>query len=153
MLAAAATRWVTQEHDANALKAKLGDGSGIIAGSASLTIEGNAEAFGAFDGDPFGLDSGIVLSTGKAADLAGPNIEDGSSTPDISLPRTFVKIGRVGATDIFRVDLSGLGIDINSLTLRDSNSKVGGGIASDSGFDLDSVRPAAAARARPRRAG
>ena len=139
VLAAAATPWVTQENDPNALKAKLGDGSGIIAGSASLTIEGNAEAFGAFDGDPFGLDSGIVLSTGKAADLAGPNIEDGSSTPDISLPRTFVKIGRVGATDIFRADLSGLGIDINSLTLRDSNSKVGGGIASDSGFDLDSV--------------
>jgi hypothetical protein len=45
----------------------------------------------------------------------------------------------LGATDIFRADLSGLGIDINSLALHDSNSRVGGGIASDSGFDPDSV--------------
>jgi Ca2+-binding RTX toxin-like protein len=95
-LAAAPAQWVSQENNTDALKGALGIGSGIVAGSASLSIEGNAEAFGTFDGDPFGLGSGIVLSTGKAADLAGPNTNDGGSTPDISVPLKFVKIGRVG---------------------------------------------------------
>ena len=128
---------VTQQNDPDALLGALDTMAGIT--NARLTIEGNGEATGVFSGDPFGLGSGIVISTGKVEDLVGANTDSGGSTPDISIPLTFVKIGRAGATDIFRADLSGLGIDINSLTLRDSNSHVGGGSASDSGFDVDSV--------------
>ena len=39
----------------------------------SLSITGDAQAFGTFTGDPFGLGSGIVLSTGKVTDLPGPS--------------------------------------------------------------------------------
>jgi len=38
-----------------------------------LSITGNAQAFGTFTGDPFGLGSGIVMSTGRVADLPGPS--------------------------------------------------------------------------------
>lgn len=39
----------------------------------SLSITGNQQAFGTFTGDPFGLQSGIVLSTGRVTDLPGPS--------------------------------------------------------------------------------
>ncbi|MEG4962004.1 MULTISPECIES: choice-of-anchor L family PEP-CTERM protein [unclassified Microcoleus] len=42
----------------------------------SVSITGNAAAFGTFTNDPFGLKSGVVLSTGKVADLRGQNRKD-----------------------------------------------------------------------------
>ena len=39
----------------------------------SVSIMGNEEAFGIFTNDPFGLKSGVVLSTGKVAGLPGQN--------------------------------------------------------------------------------
>jgi hypothetical protein len=45
----------------------------------SVSITGDANAFGIFTNDPLGLKSGIVLSTGKVADLPGENQGDGSN--------------------------------------------------------------------------
>jgi hypothetical protein len=42
----------------------------------SVSIMGNSDAFGTFTDDPFGLTSGVVLSTGKVADLPGQNRYD-----------------------------------------------------------------------------
>lgn len=41
----------------------------------SLSIKGNGQAFGLFTDDPFGLRSGVVISTGKVTDLPGKNVE------------------------------------------------------------------------------
>ena len=45
----------------------------------SVSITGDPSAFGTFTNDPLGLNSGIVLSTGKVADLPGENQGDGSN--------------------------------------------------------------------------
>ncbi|MEG3991014.1 choice-of-anchor L domain-containing protein [Microcoleus sp. S28C3] len=42
----------------------------------SVSIMGNSAAFGTFTNDPFGLTSGVVLSTGKVADIPGQNRYD-----------------------------------------------------------------------------
>jgi len=42
----------------------------------SLSITGDEEAFGNFTNDPFGLTSGVVLSTGKVATIPGLNRQD-----------------------------------------------------------------------------
>jgi len=48
----------------------------------SLSIKGDARAFGIFTDDPFGLTSGVVMSTGKVTDLPGPNVDDGELGTD-----------------------------------------------------------------------
>ena len=48
----------------------------------SLSITGNEEAFGIFTEDPFGLRSGVVMSSGKVTDLPGPNVDDGTLGTD-----------------------------------------------------------------------
>ena len=48
----------------------------------SLSITGDARAFGIFNDDPFGLKSGVVMSTGKVTDLPGPNVNDGELGTD-----------------------------------------------------------------------
>src|SRR4028118_111276 len=48
----------------------------------SLSITGDARAFGIFTDDPFGLTSGVVMSTGKVTDLPGPNVDDGDLGTD-----------------------------------------------------------------------
>lgn len=133
---AAAASWVSQNSDSAQLKAALDGGSG---GSSTLVLEGSAEAFGTFDGDPFGLGSGIILSTGRVEDLPGANTVDGplSHANDVSL--TFTKIGTTTGTTIYRADLTNLGIDVRSLLLTDSGSAVGGSPGRFSGFDLDAI--------------
>ena len=66
---------VTQAASSADLLAGLGSISGVS--NVRLTIDGSAEATGVFDGDPFGLGSGIVISTGRAEDLVGPNTQGG----------------------------------------------------------------------------
>lgn len=137
--ALAATGWVTQTNDTNDLLASLFGASTNLT-TVSLELDGDGRAFGTFDGDPFGLGTGIILSTGLVEDVDEPNTEDGGTSPTFDVPLTFVKIGRVGATDIFRADLSNLSIEeIASITLRDSNSKMFGASGAPSGFDLDSI--------------
>ncbi|WML41498.1 choice-of-anchor L domain-containing protein [Neobacillus sp. OS1-2] len=55
-------------------------GTGIAVSDIKLT--GNPQAFGMFSGDSsiVGFENGIVLSTGKAQDIAGPNISNRKST-------------------------------------------------------------------------
>jgi hypothetical protein len=47
----------------------------------------NNEAFGTFTDDPFGLGEGIVLSTGRVADLPGLNTKDGGRVPNFQDPQ------------------------------------------------------------------
>ncbi|PAX06764.1 choice-of-anchor L domain-containing protein [Sphingomonas lenta] len=128
---------VTQQSDAGALKAMLDAGTG--ASATSLSLSGAAEAFGTFSGDPFGLGEGIILSTGVAEDLPGPNTAQSGGSNIGAIPITFVKIGRTGENDIFRADLTGLNVDIRSLKLTDSGSGLGGSAGSASGFDLGAI--------------
>src|SRR4028119_1151233 len=45
----------------------------------SVSITGDANAFGIFTNDPLGLNSGIVLSTGNVTDIPGENLDDGDN--------------------------------------------------------------------------
>jgi Ca2+-binding RTX toxin-like protein len=72
-----AADWITQTTDRDLLLSTLlGTGATGIT-SLGVTLNGEGRAFGVFSGDPFGLGEGIVLSTGQAEDLAGPNEVDG----------------------------------------------------------------------------
>jgi len=64
---------VTQTSNLQTLKDNLLGTNTAGLSNFSLSITGNAQAFGTFTGDPFGLGSGIVLSTGRVADLPGPS--------------------------------------------------------------------------------
>jgi hypothetical protein len=48
----------------------------------SVSITGDPSAFGTFTNDPLGLNSGIVLSTGKVIDIPGANLDDGNLSTD-----------------------------------------------------------------------
>jgi len=130
---------VTTTADPAVLQASLfSDGSnGLI--TESLELTGDARGFGTFGHDLLGMGSGIVLSTGKVSDLIGPNLVDGGASRPPTISLNFVKIGRTGNTDLYYADLSNLGIDLRSLTIRDGNSKEGGLPGTASGFDLDAV--------------
>jgi Ca2+-binding RTX toxin-like protein len=134
--AATASSWVIQNSDIGQLKAAL---EGTTSGSSTLTLEGSAEAFGTFDGDPFGLGSGIILSTGRVEDLPGENTVAGPLTHANDVQLTFHRIGTTTGTTIYRADLTNLGIDIRSLLLTDSDSALGGSPGRFSGFDLDAI--------------
>jgi hypothetical protein len=122
----------------------LGDTTGLS--NFSIRLTGDARAFGTFQDDPFGLKSGIVLSTGKVTDLVGKNLSDGGFSPGISIPLTFTKLdGLTGlpsnpGTAVFRADLSGIGVDIQSLSIADSGTGIGGANGKFSGFDLDAIK-------------
>ena len=67
----------------------------------SVSITGDEEAFGIFTNDPFGLTSGVVLSTGKVTDIPGPNLV---STSGNDLSRDFDPSGEAG--DLAQLNLS-----------------------------------------------
>jgi hypothetical protein len=131
---------VTQTDDVDVLKAILDGGAGVT--NSSLTLSGNAEAFGTFENDPFGLGKGIILSTGNVEELPGPNLVQNGGTMVTGVPVTFEKIGRIDSSqlDIYRLDLSDLGVsELRSLTLRDTNAANAGGETTFTGFDLATV--------------
>lgn len=69
---------VTQDDNFNdLLNVLLGDTTGLSSFSGS--VEGDARAFGVFEDDPFGLESGVVLSTGLAEEIPGENTVDSGS--------------------------------------------------------------------------
>jgi hypothetical protein len=69
------------------------------------------------------------------------NVVYGASATLTFTELTGVTGGSPAATAVFRADLSGLGLaTIESLTIRDSNSKIGGASGQFSGFDLDAVK-------------
>ena len=130
--------FVTQNDDPTALRTAL-FGTGTSLSQGKLTVEGDASAVGIFDGDPFGLGHGIVISTGAVEDLSGPNLIDGGLKIGGSTELVFVKIGRVGNNDIFRAELTNIGFDLNSIKLGDQSSGFGGASGNASGFDISAV--------------
>lgn len=70
----------------------------------SVSITGNSAAFGTFTNDPFGLTSGVVLSTGKVADIPGQNRKDNFTTQDSDLSTDFGPKGEQG--DMTQLNLS-----------------------------------------------
>lgn len=70
---------VTQNNNTTALlNALLGNTTGLS--NFNITATGDANAFGLFSADPFGLGSGVVLSTGNVVDVVGPNDSTGKTT-------------------------------------------------------------------------
>ncbi len=130
--------WVTQDNDVGDLKAMLDGASGALPGS-SLELNGSAESFGTFDGDPFGLGTGVILSTGYVEDLPGANTSGGVTSDSSPISINFNLLGRTGNNDIFVADISNLNIDIRSISLTDSGSRIGGLGGLASGFDIGAI--------------
>ncbi|MCP9931143.1 hypothetical protein KBY82_10130 [Cyanobium sp. AMD-g] len=129
---------VNETADTATLLGALGTTTGLS--NIRLSIEGSGEASGVFDGDPFGLGSGLVLSTGRVEDLVGSNTTAAKSLGDRLSSVSFVSIGvSANGSQIFKADLSGLGIGLRSLTISDSGSREGGSGGIASGFDLDAI--------------
>ncbi|MEG4861375.1 choice-of-anchor L domain-containing protein [Microcoleus sp. K1-B6] len=70
----------------------------------SVSTTGNSAAFGTFTNDPFGLKSGVVLSTGRVADIPGQNRKDNFTTEDSDLSTDFGPKGEQG--DVTQLNLS-----------------------------------------------
>lgn len=134
-----APSWVTQTADPADLRAALFDSPTGPLSQGKFTIEGDASAFGTFNGDPFGLGHGILLSTGDVSDLAGKNLIDGGLRIAPTLDLKFVNIGTIGLNTIYRADLSNIGFDLNSIKLSDKSGGMGGQGGSASGFDLNAL--------------
>ena len=133
---------VNQNNDAAALLTQLlGDTDGFS--NIRVKSTGDSRAFGTFQNDPFGLGSGIVLSTGKAEDAASINTEDGDFLAEETVSLNFEKLdgltGSKNLTAVFRADLSGLNIDLRSLSITDSGNG-GGGSGNFTGFDVDGIK-------------
>ncbi|MEO1300590.1 MAG: choice-of-anchor L domain-containing protein [Cyanobacteria bacterium J06636_16] len=74
---------ITQNNDFDSfLSVLLGDTTGLSGFTG--TVDGSPEAFGTFADDPFGLGSGVVLSTGNVADLPGENTGDLFTDSDLT---------------------------------------------------------------------
>ena len=133
---------VEQNNDGTALLEQLlGNTNGLS--NIRVQTKGDARAFGTFLNDPFGLGSGVVLSTGKVEDLASVNEEDGDFSAGETIKLNFEKLegvtGQGERTAVFRADLSQLGIDLESLSIADSGNG-GGASGIFTGFDLDGVK-------------
>ena len=64
----------------------------------------------------------------------------GSSGLAMAIPLTLTNIGTVGGSTVFQADLAALGITtVDSITVVDSNSGLGGSPGIFSGFDLDAL--------------
>ncbi len=94
---------ITPNNDGNTLlNMLLGNTQGLS--NFSVNVTGSNLAFGLFDNDPLGLGSGLVMSTGKVTNLAGPNLyDDRFSGPD--------------PNNVLDTDLGQAGDDANSFDL------------------------------------
>ena len=92
---------VTQTTDLQTLKDSLLGTNTAGLSNFSLSITGDEQAFGTFTGDPFGLNSGVVMSTGRVTDIPGPNLV---STSGNDLSRDFDPSGEAG--DLAQLNLS-----------------------------------------------
>lgn len=70
----------------------------------SVSVTGNSAAFGTFTNDPFGLQSGVVLSTGRVANIPGRNIKDNLMINGTDLNTDFGPKGEAG--DLTQLNLS-----------------------------------------------
>jgi len=73
---------VIQNSDRNSLLSSIQNDTSGLAGLSQFQVKlvGDSRAFGSFSSDPFRLRSGVVLSTGRVADLPGINTADGKNT-------------------------------------------------------------------------
>lgn len=106
---AASAFTVSQEsNNNNFLTSLLGSNSGLS--DFNITTKGDAAAFGTFNGAtaPFGIDQGVVLSTGKVVEIPGQNTKDGSTTAsDYDLSTNFNRPGSSTDThDLAQMDIS-----------------------------------------------
>jgi hypothetical protein len=62
----------------------------------SISVTGNSAAFGTFSNDPFGLQSGIVLSTGRVTNIPGRNTKDNDKINGTDLSTDFGIEGEAG---------------------------------------------------------
>ncbi len=100
----AASLTTTQNNNPTALiNALLGDTTGLDVSSFNVQTIGNAQAFGTFQQDPFGLASGVVVSTGKVTDIPGVNKCYGKCT-DVSTD--FPPGGTTSDTNQLRIDFA-----------------------------------------------
>ncbi|MGL5063238.1 MAG: choice-of-anchor L domain-containing protein [Microcoleus sp.] len=70
----------------------------------SVSVRGNSAAFGVFRDDPFGLQSGVVLSTGRATNIPGKNNKDNDKINGTDLSTDFGSEGEAG--DLTELNLS-----------------------------------------------
>ncbi|NJL66043.1 MAG: PEP-CTERM sorting domain-containing protein [Microcoleus sp. SM1_3_4] len=70
----------------------------------SISVTGNSAAFGTFSNDPFGLQSGIVLSTGRVTNIPGRNTKDNDKINGTDLSTDFGIEGEAG--DLTQLNLS-----------------------------------------------
>ncbi|MGC1308079.1 MAG: choice-of-anchor L domain-containing protein [Phormidesmis sp.] len=77
---ASASAFTINQSTSNLLSELLGTTTGLS--NFNVTTSGDSLAFGTFSNDPFGLGSGIVLSTGKVTDLSGEN--NGNASTDLA---------------------------------------------------------------------
>jgi hypothetical protein len=70
----------------------------------SVSITGNRAASGIFTNDPFGLRSGVVLSTGKVTDLPGQNRKDNENLGGSDASTDFLPLEQEG--DLTQLNLS-----------------------------------------------
>jgi len=70
----------------------------------SVSLTGNAAASGIFTNDPFGLISGVVLSTGKVTDIPGQNRKDNDFMGGSDLTTDFWPLDQEG--DLTQLNLS-----------------------------------------------
>ncbi len=75
---ASASAFTINQGTSNLLNELLGTTTGLS--NFSVSTSGDSRAFGTFSDDPFGLSSGIVLSTGKVVDLPGENNSSNTTT-------------------------------------------------------------------------
>ena len=91
-----------ENNPVNLLDNLLGDTAGLSNFQARPI--GDGRAFGTFADDPFNLDSGIVLSTGRVTDLVGENTADGSTNASGNdLSTDFGETGTMGDSILLEI--------------------------------------------------
>ena len=109
---------------------------------AGIAYEGDAAAAGAFT-DAFGHERGVVLSTGRVAEIAGPNLSDGRTVlgprPSLDVALEFEEVGALASGTLYRAALPDVAGGIASLQITDDADFAGGAAGRFSAFDLDAL--------------
>lgn len=143
MLMAATVPSITQTTDRDTLlTAFFADPEPEDVTSGTLRLTGDRRAFGTFVNDPFGLgEEGIVISTGRVADILGENTEDGGAYSPQQASFSFELVGEdaIGSNEVrlYRTEISDLVGGLRSFTLADADLKLTP--ASFTGADIDAV--------------